>query len=268
MLERNEETEESDGKKDTDEEKRHQNCSDEGNNSENYHCTNSYNAYQPKNRYESLLLKLKSLQINQNMTENEMNNQIILAHQFIETLTESDCIFLLKLFLCSLSARDCSVMISMKRVQICKESPLPPLSPSSPSFSVPLSHQNVSPSSFSSSSSSSSPRFFPPTPPSLPNSPTSLWHTICIQSDLMAGIVVKNNIQYKPHNNDSDTYNNSFIDDNGFIAYSVGIVDIGIKPISKIKSKMEKENEIISMAKIGLEVRERRTDRKLIGSII
>ena len=39
-----------------------------------------------------------------------------------------------------------------------------------------------------------------------------------------------------------------------FITYSIGIVDIGMKPVSKIESKYRLEDEICSLAAFGKSV--------------
>ena len=243
-----------------------QNVNTENNNNCNNDSNNKINS-----RTKCLMGTLQRMQISHKMTEAEKNEKYTSAVLWASNLNEMDCILLLKLYLTSLSARDCSILISMERVTSVSKFPLSTLKSSSSASSsninmcgaesiispFPISHSSEY--SYSSSSSASSP------------SPEE-WSTLCVQSSLTAGIVCKSRIS--SGNSNSNWRNESnFVgvdatnrcnEDDGedddqiqkdeevtFIAYTIGIVDIGQKPISKIESKMILEDQICSIALLG-----------------
>jgi hypothetical protein len=100
---------------------------------------------------------------------------------------------------------------------------------------------------FSSSSSSSSSSLSPTLPP-----PCHSIHTQVLlnQTDTCAGLLKFKKITQttNEHNNKNDKNVDKNTNSWNFIAYSTGVIDIGIKPTSKITSKKEKEGDICKVA--------------------
>ena len=248
------------------------------NNNQNNDFKNNINS-----RTKHLIDSLQGMQISHDMTDLEKNEKKILAILWVSNLDERDCLLLLKMYLTSLSARDCSVLISMQRVKSVSNLPLSTFKSSSSSLSsdipvpVPVPIYDVDiissalPTNYCPEFSSSSSAFSPST--SSLHLSAKEWKTLCAQSSVAAGIVCKNretrgnSSNYrKCESNFVDEVNNASRcnEDNGqyedpieedvgftFIAYTIGIVDIGLKPVSKIESKMILEDQICSKALLG-----------------
>jgi hypothetical protein len=115
-------------------------------------------------------------------------------------------------------------------------------------------------------STSSFPSFavLPPTHPQ----PCHSIHTQVLlnQTDTCAGLLKfkKSTQTTNEHNNKNDKNidknNNSW----NFVAYSMGVIDIGMKPTSKITTKKEKEGDICKVAKEA----EREIEYSRIGPIL
>ena len=232
---------------------------------------------------------------------------LALAHTWLEKLHKFDCLFLLKLFLNALAAKDCSVLVSMKMNKMREKkrqgkgerlnvmtnvlrssdssvSIYPPRSPLPPPLSPPRSLSPLPslspPRSLSPLPALSPPRSLSPLPPlsrQPPQPPRRVlgeWVVHSPQSEQNAGILCFSGSGDgdgggggsdgggggdDSDDDGSDGDEKNIRSDRSFLAYSIGIVDIGMKAISKIQSKMKIENKICSVAsrqeKLGLRAR-------------
>lgn len=164
----------------------------------------------------SVIMQMFQLSVSDSMTTSELQSRYDAAHVVVQSMTVDDCVLLLKLWMLALVAKDASVIIALRPVDIVADS--------IPTDVNRVSGVNDVDSTRSATSSSSG--------------------CVCVlQSSTHAGIVTCQHITSivtAAHTND-DNKRHSF-------AYNLSLIDLGLKSVDKVWLKDEEEDDICALS--------------------